>query len=807
MKIAIVTPRPDDGVSGGAENLCISLRNYISMNSDHDCEIISIPVKEDNLPQLIKSYQNFTDLNLDEFDLVISTKYPSWMVSHRNHICYMLHPLRGLYDTYSLFNIPDKFEFKPPALAELKQFMDECSLNPKKDKSDLIEFFSRLDKVRNQGNNEDLETFPGPFARELIHFLDGYALSPNRTKKHLAISSAVANRENYFPKSVPVDVAYPAPLIENFSCEAPQQYVFTVSRLDAPKRIDLIIKAFQKVPNKVDLFIAGDGPERTNLEKLALKDERIKLLGRIDDDELVQKYANALAVVYVPYEEDYGYITIEAMKSSKPVITCSDSGGPTEFVVNGENGFIVSPSEKAIAEKISYLCNSPEKAVEMGLKANLTVSNVDWKYTLNKLIEDPEPDSNNSQISINLNEKPRMLVTTTYPIYPPRGGGQARIFNLYKNLANFYDIEILSLCPENETMQTMSLAPAITETKVPVTSEFSIHDQELSRKVDWIPTTDIASIEGYKLIPDYQSKLTSLIKQADVVVCSHPFLIEALKEKINLSNTRLWFEAHNVEYDLKKNLMPQTNSAETLLASVHESEKYCWTNAEIVFACTTNDIKRLEELYGKSEAIKIEVVNGVDCSSSNYLSVEEKRELKSNLGINNKHTVLFMGSWHGPNISAAEYTVKLAAEFPDASFFIIGSCGLALKKRELPHNVIIFGELEDEEKRIVMSASDVAINPMKNGSGSNLKVLDYFANGVPVISTGFGMRGINAIPGKHFIEANLNSFPLELNSYFGLSERHQRTRKNARKLVEMNYDWNIIADRFKKEIDQKTVSI
>ena len=111
MKIAIVTPKPDDGVSGGAENLCISLRNYISKNSAHDCEIISLPMKEDNLPQLIKSYQNYTNLNLDEFDLVISTKYPSWMVSHRNHICYMLHPLRGLYDTYSLFNISDKFEF------------------------------------------------------------------------------------------------------------------------------------------------------------------------------------------------------------------------------------------------------------------------------------------------------------------------------------------------------------------------------------------------------------------------------------------------------------------------------------------------------------------------------------------------------------------------------------------------------------------------------------------------------------------------------------------------------------------------
>ena len=60
--------------------------------------------------------------------------------------------------------------------------------------------------------------------------------------------------------------------------------------------------------------------------------KKVKWLGFITEQEKIDLYAKARAVVYPPADEDYGYVTLEAMLSSKPVITCSDSGGTLEFV-------------------------------------------------------------------------------------------------------------------------------------------------------------------------------------------------------------------------------------------------------------------------------------------------------------------------------------------------------------------------------------------------------------------------------------------------------------------------------------------
>src|SRR5690606_35168034 len=92
--------------------------------------------------------------------------------------------------------------------------------------------------------------------------------------------------------------------------------------------------------------IAGDGPDRERLAALAAGlgvGDRVALPGRIDDATLIELYAGALAVFYAPFDEDYGYVTVEAMRSARPVVTTADSGGVLEFVADGVNGFVCAP--------------------------------------------------------------------------------------------------------------------------------------------------------------------------------------------------------------------------------------------------------------------------------------------------------------------------------------------------------------------------------------------------------------------------------------------------------------------------------
>ena len=109
--------------------------------------------------------------------------------------------------------------------------------------------------------------------------------------------------------------------------------------------------------------------QRRNVEELVERSgvgSRVTLLGTVNDDDLVDLYANALAVVYPPFDEDFGYVTLEAFLARKPVITCTDSGGPNEFIVDGVNGLVVEPTPGALATAANRLAANRREAAQLG---------------------------------------------------------------------------------------------------------------------------------------------------------------------------------------------------------------------------------------------------------------------------------------------------------------------------------------------------------------------------------------------------------------------------------------------------------
>src|SRR5438094_925943 len=83
--------------------------------------------------------------------------------------------------------------------------------------------------------------------------------------------------------------------------------------------------------------------------------DRVRFTGGIDDQQLVDLYAGAFAVAFPPYDEDYGYVTLEAFLARKPVITTSDAGGPLEFVDDGVTGLVTEPAPEAFGAAIARL--------------------------------------------------------------------------------------------------------------------------------------------------------------------------------------------------------------------------------------------------------------------------------------------------------------------------------------------------------------------------------------------------------------------------------------------------------------------
>ncbi len=157
----------------------------------------------------------------------------------------------------------------------------------------LDEFFGRLEELRGAaGVPEDLFAFPGSFIREVVHWLDDVGLASSAIHHYGAIADAVRRRPDHFPPDRQVFVAHPPTGLQGLH-RGRGRYLFTVSRLDNPKRVALIVEAMRHVRRKVELRVAGSGPEEERLRELAAGDPRIRFCGRVSDAELVELYARA----------------------------------------------------------------------------------------------------------------------------------------------------------------------------------------------------------------------------------------------------------------------------------------------------------------------------------------------------------------------------------------------------------------------------------------------------------------------------------------------------------------------------------
>ena len=275
-------------------------------------------------------------------DQVISLRYPSYAIRHPNHVCWLNHRMREYYDQWESFR--ERLSWK----GLLKE------------------------RVR----------------RSLVHAVDRQLLTRN-VHRLFTQSKTIQARLVRWGK-IPSEVLYPPPPSRRYHCDSFGDYLFVVSRLTALKRVDLVIEALRRPEAAgIHCVIAGDGEFRSVLAERVLTyglSDRVKLVGLINDDELVNHLGRCRAVCFPPYSEDYGLVTVEAFASQKPVITCVDSGGPAELVIDHENGLVCEPAAESLALAMRTLMDDRDMAEQMGEVGHRQVSEMTWQRTLEKLV-------------------------------------------------------------------------------------------------------------------------------------------------------------------------------------------------------------------------------------------------------------------------------------------------------------------------------------------------------------------------------------------------------------------------------------
>ena len=845
MKIGIIAPSPVPFVIGGAENLWAGMLAAFNRQPGIECELIKLPSPERNFAEVLASYRYFAQLDLNHFDLLISTKYPAWAVRHPNHIVYLQHKLRGLYDTYPA-QLPTQLDPSlleranlPRALWPLLTQADHSAANmASRDTAlrdtashdiaslDIAEIVTQLLPLVQNQRDAAAFSFPGPLTRAILHLLDRIALHPSRICRYAAISRTVGQRADYFPQGVAVDVMHHPSSLEPAPAKlssAPLAPIFSASRLDGPKRIDMIVQAWQRAGIQRPLRLAGDGPQREALQQLAAGNPGIQFLGRLTDAELAREYAQAAFVVFVPQQEDYGLITIEAMAAHKPVLTTSDAGGVTELVEHGNNGFIVAPNADALANGMRKLDADSMLRQQMGEAGAARVSGIHWQGLVEFLLAGSgvsiqasghhtqqanqathaghaghdRASSTDDRAALNAARaahiaraaRPRYVVVNTFQLTPVTSGGQVRLYGLYRALARFADIHFVNLAAGHLPHTLRELHPGLVEEVVPVSKAFVQAEKDLERVVN-ASVGDLAAALYPNLLDDWVRAIAQTTRKADAVICSHPYghpaVVAAGWQGPSV------YEAHNVECDLKRGIYAGQPWPTGL---IERFERDCARSASHITACSESERDRLIELYGVARARCAVIANGIALDAVPYISPAARRGVRQSWG-QQKPLALFMGSAHQPNVEAAALIVAAAAQCPTFEFALMGSVCLRIDRQRLPNNLRLLGVVDDTEKLIWLKIASVGLNPIISGAGTNLKLAEYAAAGLPIVSTAFGARGGVLLPDTHITvcDGDANSLAQALQRWFKQSdEEHQAQVSSAWQRVRETLDWEKIA--------------
>jgi glycosyltransferase involved in cell wall biosynthesis len=388
----------------------------------------------------------------------------------------------------------------------------------------------------------------------------------------------------------------------------------------------------------------------------------------------------------------------------------------------------------------------------------------------------------------------RLAVATSFPVDPPRSGGQQRIHGLYSALGRRgVETEIVALVDQNARGGVREIAPGVRELRIPKSPEHDSREFIVMQQAG-VPVTDLVLATSHDLTPEYGEALAGAASGAEAIVVSHPYTHPAVRAA---GLGPVIYEAHNVEYDLKAGMYRD----EALTEVVRTVEADACREAAAVLVCSAEDGARLGDLYGSDPAHHVLVPNGTEARTATYVGREEREARRGRLGMG--PTALFLGSWHEPNVVAARDILRAAEQLPDVRFVIVGSVGMALAAEDIPSNVDVCGMVDAGFVRAVLGVADIALNPMRSGSGTNLKMLDYALAGVPVISSPVGARGLGMSAGEHYVAAETSELGEAIADLLAEDPRVVDARcRAAEAVVHASFTWDAIAERYAAALDR-----
>lgn len=393
------------------------------------------------------------------------------------------------------------------------------------------------------------------------------------------------------------------------------------------------------------------------------------------------------------------------------------------------------------------------------------------------------------------NNKKRKKITVASTISASglvKAGGSNAMHGLYVNLAEYFDIEIIYIAPAHTSYYRKEIVPGLTETAIPKTSSHIKKEQEMTNFLHTNSTYDLSLMYFLDETPNYGISLKNSISTSDLVMIDRPYLFYEVRKYLN--GRPLIHHSQNIEFFFKKSNIPKSPEADKALNDLFALEKQCYTYCVINFACSSQDLELMNTMYQIPKHQLRMLPNGVDCNDNLFVSVPNRILAKKRYALSKEKLAIFIGGGSKPNIEAGKMILKIAPFCAETKFVFAGSLCNALNSKRKLENILLLGPVSEETRKFLFSVVDIALNPMYSGSGSNIKMFDYMAMGIPIITSSFGARGIHDTSSFH-IANTPEEFISAINAFELTNE--QVAVAHARHIVETVYDWHVIANNAK----------
>lgn len=384
----------------------------------------------------------------------------------------------------------------------------------------------------------------------------------------------------------------------------------------------------------------------------------------------------------------------------------------------------------------------------------------------------------------------KILAFCFFPAFcPPSNGGESRLWNFYHALSQTCQVTLLTSSHLGGEEERINHGANFVERRIPKDERFLKAWEDLQKYASGGDLSAPSIVASSRYASRLHRAYFEEYEQADIIVHDFPFTI-GYDVFLGIDNKPRVYNAHNCEADLYAELHPDANSR-PLHALIREVETRLLEVADLVLYCSEDDLIRFRKMAPSARFMGVFSPHGMT-------PVHAIKPITDRASAT--FSTIFVGSAHPPNQRAVRFVVeRLAPRLPTVDFHIVGSC---LPEGRYPKNVHRHGVVSAERKQQLMLQAQLALNPMESGSGANVKVLDYLSVGLPVLSTPFGMRGIDAQPELHFFQAQLSEFDLAIQQAMAFPQRLVEMGREGKKLANQRYTWSGIAELASNAMDR-----